>query len=93
MTNPTKNSDKLSSCPFCGSKPFEEIWPERKEYFSEEQRFDRINHKPDCWFNINHPSGDAFERFQRNNNKRACSKSTPNEERKKWNTRATMRGK
>lgn len=74
---------KLKSCPFCKAESFEEICPEGVRW--KEQRFDRINHKPDCYMNY---SGDEFERFPRHNNKDADAKYTPDEERQRWNRRA-----
>ena len=79
---------KLKSCPFCTAESFEEISPGRELTETvklNEQKFDRINHKQDCY--MNNKTGDRFERFARHNNKDPDSRHTPKQKREAWNRR------
>ena len=78
-------SEELEDCPFCGAKSFEEISCAIPIVKIEEQKFDRINHKPGCWMNYH---GKEFERFAKHNIKDVDRKYTPDEDRQRWNRRA-----
>ncbi len=77
-------TEELLGCPYCGAQSFEETFKARIMPKIEEQKFDRINHKEDCYMNV---SGGAFERFARHNIKDVDRKWTPDEYRKYWNRR------